>query len=67
MAQLKPNTEKTGSFDLTGLTYDDLDMIQVGLIELQAKLKKEDAFHQDLKHLNKLFHSIDSELVSEQA
>lgn len=64
MATLKPNSETPGNYDLTELTGDDLDMIQVALIELQAKLKREEAFPDDLVRLVNLFHAIDSELIA---
>lgn len=64
MPILKTNTETPDNFDLTGLTTDDLDMIQVALIELQAKLKLEDAFPDDLIRLRNVFNAIDSELIA---
>lgn len=64
MPILKTNTETPENFDLTGLTTDDLDMIQCGLIELQAKLKLENAFPDDLIRLRNVFNAIDSELIA---
>jgi hypothetical protein len=64
MPTLKTNTENQEQFDLAELTSDDLDMLQVALIELQAKLVAETAFIEDRQRLRNLFHAIDSQLIA---
>jgi len=65
MATLKTNTQNPENFDLTELTADDLDMIQVALIELQSTKLKDDEFKDDRKKLFRLFHDINAFLIAE--
>ena len=65
MSQLKQNTDNPEHFDLVGLTKDELELIQVGLTEMTAKLNSNAEFTADRIRCMALYEDIDAELTKQ--
>jgi len=66
MAQLKKTSESFGTpdqFDLTGLSIDELELIQEGLIELKNRLGNAPDFLTERRTVCTLYAVIDQELI----
>lgn len=65
MSKLIRNTENPENFDLVGLTKDELELIQVGLTEMTAKLNSQVEFTADRLRCMALYEDIDETLTAE--